>query len=158
GPLLQQAAEHLGAVDAKGWNADTAAPRVIAAIDAMVAHWRTSRSPAVGDLVERANRLLPGWDRPLARTEKEIHAAWEDACAEPAARMPQLLMHLVEGPIKEVEMRLVDLANLPDDPRIARRLGELAYGCYVSPERTQFWKSFWELVARHRDRRVVAPL
>ncbi len=146
GPLLAQAAEHL------------ASDRIEATLEVLVVHWRASRVQEVADLVDRANRLLPSWDRPLAASEKAMHAAWEAAFTEPAARMPQLLENLVVGPAKQLEMRLVDLANLGDDPRISMRLAQLASGCGVSPERTQFWRSVFELLARHRDIRTVEPL
>lgn len=145
GPLLDQAAQHL------------AAGRVEAAIDAMATHWREHRAPEVADLVDRANTLLPTWNVPLARSEKELHAAWEAAFQNPSATMPQLLDNLGIGTVKEMEVRLVDLANLPDDPRIATRFAELA-SSMMSPERAQVWKSLWSLLARHRDIRSVKPL
>jgi len=145
GPLLDQAAQHL------------AAGRVEAAIDAMATHWREHRAPEVADLIDRANCLLPAWNVPLARTEKELQAAWEAAFRQPSATMPQLLGNLDRGTVKEMELRLVDLANLPDDPRIATRFAQLATST-LSPERAQVWKSIWTLLARHRDIRSVAPL
>ncbi len=146
GPLLAQARAHL------------AAGRVATAIDALLVHWRAERVPEIADLIERANRLLPAWDRPLAPDDKAMHAAWEAAFAERGARMPQLLENIAVGPAKELELRLVDLANLPDDPRISMRLAQLARGSRVSPERTQFWRSVFELLHRHRDARVVDAL
>jgi len=147
GPPLSQAAQYL------------ALGHVGAAIEAMLVCWRETRVPEVADLIDRATRLLPNWDRPLGDDPKTTHDTWMSRCAsDPAAAMPQLLLDVLsEGKPAESERRLVELAGLPDDPRTSLRLTALSrYN--VSPERTQFWKSLWELIARMRDVRVCAPL
>jgi uncharacterized protein (TIGR02996 family) len=53
---------------------------------------------------------------------------------------------------------LMELANLPDDPRVALRLAELVSIFGVSPQRTQYWKSLLEQLARIGDVRTCEPL
>lgn len=144
GPPLSQAAQHF------------AAGRVLPGLEALLAHWRDSRVPDVADLVDRATRLLPSWDRPMADDEKAFDEAWKKSFEDdPMGAMPQLLLNVRTG---QADRHLVGLASLPDDPRIALRLAELAPVYGVSPERTQYWKSLWGIVAKTRDVRVCAPL
>ncbi len=146
GPLLAGALEHL--------EANRSEP----AIDLMVARWREVRAPALADAIERATRLLPTWDIPLAASDKATEQAWINAFATPSATMPQLLAHFLVGGPKPAERRLALFTTLEDDPRIARRLVELAGGTWVSPERTQYWRVLYELLARYRDPRTHASL
>lgn len=147
GPLLVQAATHFGA------------GRVVAGIDALIAHWRVSRMPAVADLVDRATRLLPDADLPLGMTVKEIDAAWSSLVAsDPASGMPRLLRQLTNGVSSSIEQRVVALQNLDDDPRISRRLAEMSASRAVGPQRAQYWKMLWEVLARHRDVRTCEPV
>lgn len=148
GPPLAQARAHLEA------------GRLPAAIAALGAAWRASeRAPRIAEAIDRATRLLPAWDRPLGLDDRAVQAAWDAAFAEdPQGALPQLLENLVVGGPAAGERHLVMLAELPDDPRIAVRLAELCAGRVVSPERTQFWKSLLELLARVRDPRVAPAL
>lgn len=147
GTLLEQAATHLGA------------GRVQPAIDALVEHWRESRRPQVADLVDRATRLLPNWDRPISASAKETPDKWTELFADnPSANLPWLLLAVFAGGAAHAERHMIDLATLPDDPRISYRLAEVAVHFRISPERTQYWKSLWEIVARHRDVRVCESL
>lgn len=148
GPPLAQALAHLGS------------GHVQDAIDALLVFWRAQRVPAVADLIDRATRLLPTWDVPLAgRNDKEVHEAWLAAFAsDPMAAMPQLLATVDDGGAARAERHLIELAGLPDDPRIAARLTEVAGFYGISPERTQYWRSLFELLARTADVRTAAPL
>jgi uncharacterized protein (TIGR02996 family) len=129
------------------------------AIEALLERWRAGRAPAIADLIDRATRLLPSYDRSLALTDKAVAAAWEKAYAtDPQAAMPQLLDNLVVGGPAVGEKQLVALGKLPDDPRIAMRLAELCAGPAASPERTNFWKLLLELLARIADPRVAPAL
>ncbi len=148
GPPLRQAAKHLEA------------GRVQAAIDAMLVAWRAlDRVVEIADLIDRATRLLPTWDRPLAVFDADADAAWNAAFAtDPMAAMPQLLEFLGAGGPRVAEQHLVQLATLPEDPRVALRLTELSSRFDVSPERTQYWKSLFEILGRIRDPRVAPSL
>jgi uncharacterized protein (TIGR02996 family) len=129
------------------------------AIEALLERWRAGRAPAIADLIDRATRLLPSYDRSLGLTDKAVAAAWEKAyAADPQAAMPQLLENLVIGGPAVGEKQLVALGKLPDDPRVAMRLAELCAGSTASPERTQFWKLLLELLARIADPRVAPAL
>ena len=135
------------------------AGRVQPAIDAMLASWRQHRIPAIADRVERASELLPSRGRALGVTDQAAHPAWLAAFdADPQAALPQLLEHVMVGGPAGAEEHLVRLGELPDDPRIARRLAELCARHAASPERTQFWKALLELLARIADPRVAPAL
>ena len=147
GPLLAQALAHL------------AAGRTVAAIDAMLARWRETRVPELADLVDRATRLLPTYDLPLPAPDGDFETAWlETFERDPMAAMPQLLQQINTGGAKLAERRLVELGNLPDDPRISLRLAELVTVWGVSAERTQYWKSLLEQLARIKDVRTCEPM
>jgi uncharacterized protein (TIGR02996 family) len=147
GPPLGQALAHLEA------------GRVAAAIDALVVAWRVGKQPALADTIDRATKLLPAYDAPLGMTDKEVIAAWDAAYAgDPQGTLPQLLQNLVVGGAKVAERHLLDLAALPEDPRIAMRLAALCCGSTASPERTQFWKSLLEQIARIADPRTANEL
>ncbi|MBA2538970.1 MAG: TIGR02996 domain-containing protein [Deltaproteobacteria bacterium] len=72
--------------------------------------------------------------------------------------MPRLARHLHVGGAAAATEHVVALSTLPDDPRIAYRLAELAVNSTISPERGQYWKSAWDLIARTRDTRVIDSL
>ncbi len=147
GPLLAQALAHL------------VAGRTVAAIDAMLARWRETRVAELADLVDRATRLLPAYDLPLPVVDKDLETPWLAAFERDAmAAMPQLLQNINLGGAKLAERRLVELGNLPDDPRIAVRLAELTTAWGVSAERTQYWKSLLQQIARIADVRTCEPL
>lgn len=140
-PLLEQALAQLAADD------------VAPAIASMVERWREVRAPALADTIDRASRQLPSYDRPV------LSPAWEELFEKDAnAAMPQLLLNLHAGTGKEAEIRLAALATLPDDPRISLRLAALCHGRHSGPERTQYWRAMYDLLARHRDHRTVGPL
>jgi uncharacterized protein (TIGR02996 family) len=145
GPPLAQAQTHL------------AAGRVADAIDALLEAWRATRAPEIADAIDAASRLLPGYDRRLAHTEKDMQAAWSAASSSREA-LPQLVQNLNAGGAKVAELRLAELATRPDDPRVALRLTELAASHAISPQRTQYWKMLLELIARAKDVRTAAPL
>jgi uncharacterized protein (TIGR02996 family) len=129
------------------------------AIAALLEAWRANRAPALADVIDRANRLLPSYHRALPADRDAANAAWNAAfAADPFAALPMLVHHLHTGSISEGEHHLLDLASLPDDPRIAIHLAEIARGHTISPERTQYWKTYWEILARTGDVRVLPTL
>ena len=132
------------------------AGRVAPAIAAMVERWRDLRAPALADVIDRASRMLPSFDRPLS--DPGDPAWYELYQREPDAAMPQLLLNLHSETIKQAELRIDALAKLPDDPRIALRLAQLTAGLLVSLEPSPYWISLFSLLARHADPRLVAPL
>ncbi|MEO8703666.1 MAG: TIGR02996 domain-containing protein [Kofleriaceae bacterium] len=147
GPPLVQALAH------------AKANRIGAAIDALLEYWRTNRVARVADVIERATRLLPSYDRTLPAEPKAAHQAWMATFADdPIGEMPCLLFHLRAPAIIAVERQLVELAGLPDDPRLSLRLAEIATCGGGSPERTQYWKSLWQLILKLKDTRTIAPL
>lgn len=147
GPLLSQARVHL----VEG--------RTIAAIDCMLEAWRAARAPELADLIDRATRLLPLNDMPIAREAKKSLEPWLAAAdKDTAASLPQLIENINVGSASLAEQRLARLGSLPDDPRVALRLAELTASHAISPERTQYWKTLLELIARIRDVRTAAPL
>ncbi len=147
GSLLAQAHAHV------------TAGRIGAAIDAMLARWRETRVPELADLVDRATRLLPTYDLPFVVHANDFETPWRAAFErDPMAAMPQLLQHINLGGPKLAERRLVELGNLPDDPRIALRFAELCTVWGVSAERTQYWKSLLQQLARIGDVRTCEPL
>lgn len=148
GPPLVQAAAHL------------AANRIPAAIEALLVCWRETRVPAVADAIDRATRLLPTWEKPLdALDEKSAHEAWLAAFAEdPALHLPQLLQYVRVGGSTAATHHVTELATLPDDPRMATHLSAVAAMFGVSPEKAQYWRTLFEIVARARDVRTCAPL
>ena len=138
---------------------ELAAGRVASSIDHMLVAWRDVRSPAIADAIDRATRLLPAYDRPLATSIGKVHAAWVDVLhRDPSGAMPQLLQHLNVGGPAQSERRLLELAGLPDDPRVAMRLVELASMPDIPASRNQYWRSLYELVGRVRDVRTCEPL
>lgn len=133
--------------------------RVPAAIEALLVAWRGSRAIDLAEIIDRATRLLPKWDWPLATSAKEANAAWLAAFEDDrAASMPQLLQHLNVGGAAQAEERLMALSTAPDDPRVAMRLAELCSHHDISPERTHYWRTLLEILARVRDLRTAAPL
>jgi uncharacterized protein (TIGR02996 family) len=141
GPLLAQAAAHL------------AAGRTVAAIDALVARWREHRVPALADLIDRATRLLPTYDRPLPH-DGDPQAAWLAACeSDPQTHLPQLLATLTSASHRHTEVRMAMIAGLPDDPRISLRLAEECE-CGGGREDMQLANTLFETLARHRDVRT----
>jgi len=148
GPPLVQAAAHL------------AENRIVAAIEALLLCWRETRVPAVADAIDRATRLLPTWEQPLdALDDKSAHEAWLAAFAEdPVRHLPQLLQYVQVGGSAAAVRHLSELATLPDDPRTAVRLAAVAAMFGVSPEKAQYWRTLFEIVARARDVRTCAPL
>lgn len=128
-------------------------------IAALLDAWRDRRAPALADLIDRATALLPSYRETLPVEAKAAHAAWQAAFdRDPAGELPRLLRHIHAGGAAAATEHVVALSTLPDDPRIAMRLAELASNINISPERAQYWKSTWELIARIRDPRVIAPL
>ncbi|MBL8717440.1 MAG: TIGR02996 domain-containing protein [Myxococcales bacterium] len=148
GPPLVQAAAHL------------AANRIPAAIEALLSCWRETRVPAVADAIDRATRLLPTWEKPLdALDEKSAHEAWLAAFAEDATlHLPQLLQYVRVGGSTAATHHVTELATLPDDPRMATHLSAVAAMFGVSPEKAQYWRTLFEIVARAKDVRTCAPL
>jgi uncharacterized protein (TIGR02996 family) len=147
GPPLAQALAH------------ATAGRVLDAIDALLVAWRVCRAPELADLIDRANRLLPAHAAAFPIEPKVAAAAWQAAFdADPIANLPALLHHVNVGGAAAAVQHVIDLATLPDDPRIALRLAEVAPRFDISPERTQYWKSLWETIARTRDVRTCDPL
>ena len=136
-----------------------ASGRIVDAIDALLVAWRATKAPELANAIDRATRLLPTYDRPFPVEAKAAHAAWEAAfAADPATALPQLVQHINAGGAAAAENHLLALASLPDDPRIGIRLAELACNFQISPERTQYWKTLWELYARTADVRGNAVL
>ncbi|HEU0030025.1 MAG TPA: TIGR02996 domain-containing protein [Kofleriaceae bacterium] len=134
---------------------------LVAAIDAMLEVWRVHRAPDLADLIDRATRLLPAFDRPLGTTIAEADEAWHAAIRDPAARaaaMPQLLQHLVLqstwGRAPAEQRRLAALGKLADDPRIALRLAELSGWRRISADSTRFWRPLFAQLARIHDVRT----
>ena len=60
--------------------------------------------------------------------------------------MPSLVRHIRVGGAAAATEHVVALSTLP---------AELAVNNNISPERGQYWKSAWELIARTRDTRVI---
>ncbi len=146
GPSLAQAATHLKA------------GRTGQAITAMLERWREVRVPELADLIDRATRLLPTYDLPLATSDEELHATWMAACAaDPQHAMPQLLQNVNHGAVKLREMQIAELATLPDDSRLSIRLAQLAMGG-AHAEAGSYWKRLFEAIAKMRDVRTCAPL
>ena len=144
GPLLAQAATHL------------AAGRIAPAIDAMVARWRETRVRALADLIDRASRLLPSHDRPLAH-DGDAQAAWIAVCeTDPGPNLPLLLDHLraIRG---SAPVRMAMLAGLPDDPRTSLYLAQICEGG-AGRDDMQFSNTLFETLARHRDVRTCGPV
>ena len=136
-----------------------AAGQVASAIDHLLVAWRDVRAPAIADAIDRATRLLPSYDRPLATTIAKVHQAWIDALhRDPSGSLPQLLQYLNIGGPAQSERRLLELAGLPDDPRIAMRLVELASMPDIPASRNQYWRSLYDLVGRIHDVRTSEPL
>ncbi len=132
-------------------------------IAALLDAWRDKRAPELADLIDQATRLLPSYRETLPVDGKAAHAAWQAACDrlradDPTGELPRLLRHVHVGGAAAATEHVISLAALPDDPRIASRLAELASTANISPERGQYWKSTWELIARTGDTRVIAPL
>lgn len=128
-------------------------------IAALLDAWRAKRAPELAELIDRATALLPTYRATLPAAPKPAAAAWQAAFdRDPAGELPLLLRHVHVGGAAEATEHVVALSTLPDDPRIAMRLAELATNITISPERGQYWKSTWDLIARTRDTRVIAPL
>ena len=143
GGALAQAQAHLDAGE------------LASGIAAMVESWRGLRAPSLADAIDRASRMLPSFDRPLDRDD----SAWFDLLHGDAnAAMPQLLLNLHTGTVKQAEIRIDALGNLPDDPRVALRLAELAHGLHAGPDNSPYWISVFQLIVKIRDVRTVEPL
>lgn len=139
--------------------AHATAGRVPETIAALLEAWRDKRAAELADLIDRATRLLPSYRATFPVEPKAAHTAWHAALVrDPAGELPRLVRHLHAGGAAAATEHVVALSTLPDDPRIASRLAEIANTHTVSPERAQFWKTSWELIARTRDVRVIAPL
>ncbi|MDQ3369450.1 MAG: TIGR02996 domain-containing protein, partial [Myxococcota bacterium] len=136
-----------------------AAGRTSAGIEQLLVAWRQIRAPAIADAIDRATRLLPSFDRPLAPMIAKVQGAWMAAMQrDPSGSLPQLLQYVNVGGAAQSERRLLELAALPDDPRIALRLVELASMRDVPFGRRQYWRSLFELVGRIADVRTCEPL
>lgn len=99
---------------------------IAAVIGELLEVWRETRAVELADLIDRANRLLPTYDRPLSIErcdDTAIEKAWQQAFSKhPVAAMPQLLQYSSTGADKHFAKRWTGLASLPDDPRISRRI------------------------------------
>jgi len=121
------------------------------AVEAMLEGWRARKLPALGDLVERVSDVIhvgkaPPWGKP-----KQLQAEWLARFERDAAgELPLLLAALPDASPSEIERRVQELAQLPDDPRVARRVCDLAFAS-ISPERTGLWRQVFDLVARTGD-------
>jgi len=147
GPLLVQAAQHL------------AAGRIVPSVEAMLEVWRRTRAPELADRIDRASRFLPSWDRPIAADKESAHEAWMAAvAADPVGAMPALVLNVNVPAAAQAERHLVELAGLPEDPRISLRLAAVACFYWLSPERRKYLNSLWEILAKHRDVRTCAHL
>jgi len=111
--------------DAPVISATPAEASLVARIDELLEIWRRTRSTEVADLIDRATRLLPRFDRPLlldTRDDRDSHARWMKAWNdERGEAMPQLMRCLVSLGAR-LSKRIEALAAVPDDPRIARAL------------------------------------
>jgi uncharacterized protein (TIGR02996 family) len=133
--------------------------RVPETIAALLDAWRDTRAAEIADLIDRATRLLPTYRATFPVETKGAHAAWQAAFdRDPIGELPRLVRHLHVGGAAAATEHVVALSTLPDDPRIASRLAELASTHTISPERGQYWKTSWALIARTRDVRVIPPL
>jgi uncharacterized protein (TIGR02996 family) len=110
--------------------ATSSAATLVAQIDELLALWRTTRSPEVADVIDRATRLLPRYDRPLlldGRDHEGGHARWLAAWHEERGEaMPQLLRN-VRFHWHGLDARLAAIADGPPDPRVARYLASHIY-------------------------------
>lgn len=128
-------------------------------IAALLDAWRDKRAPELADLIDRATTLLPNYRDTFPAAPKPAAAAWQAAFdRDPVGELPRLVRHVHVGGAADATDHVVALSTLPDDPRIAMRLAELATNITVSPERGHYWKATWDLIARTRDTRVIAPL
>ncbi len=128
-------------------------------IAALLDAWRDKRAPELADLLDRATRLLPIDRATFPAAPKPAAAAWQAAFdRDPVGELPRLVRHVHVGGAAEATEHVIALSTLPDDPRIAMRLAELATNITISPERGHYWKATWDLIARTRDTRVIAPL
>jgi uncharacterized protein (TIGR02996 family) len=147
GPALARAVAHATKAD------------VPATIAALLDAWRDKRAPEIADLIDRASRLLPSYRATFPAEAKPAAAAWQAAFdRDPIAEAPRLIRHIHIGGAAAATEHVVALSTLPDDPRIAHRLAELAVNINISPERSAYWKSAWDLIARTGDVRVIPSL
>ncbi len=121
------------------------------AVEALLESWRVRRLPQLGDLIERISDGMWVGKAPPTGKPKDLHADWlaryqRDAVGE----LPLLLAALPDGTAGDVERRVRDLSELPDDPRVARRVADVSFSS-ISPERTGLWRSVFDLVARTGD-------
>lgn len=114
GPPLERALAHATRGD------------LAAVIGEVLEVWRETRAVELADLIDRASRLLPTYDRPLSIDrcdDTAIEKAWQQAFTKhPVAAMPQLLQYSSTGAETHFAKRWACLASLPDDPRISRRV------------------------------------
>lgn len=128
-------------------------------IAALLDAWRDKRAPEIAELIDRATRLLPSYRATFPAEAKPAAAAWQAAFdRDPIAELPRLVRHIHVGGAAAATEHVVALSTLPDDPRIAHRLAELAVNINISPERGQYWKSTWDLISRIGDVRVIPSL
>jgi uncharacterized protein (TIGR02996 family) len=117
---------------------------LVARITELLEIWRRTRATEVADLIDRATRMLPRFDRPLLLEQSDRDERWLQAWrTERDEAMPQLLRHVRYW-------RLPITEEAPDDPRIARMLARrvLEGGTFWAPviERSRD-ATAWQAVA-----------
>ncbi len=133
------------------------------AIEALVEAWRASRAPVLADLVDRATRLTPEYNRPLfdkrvTMSDDAAAGAWKEAFAtDPVTAMPQLLLNLAVGGGEYISKRAKLLGARPPDPRISARLVELIPSAPNWPSKG-YWSPIFDIWLRARDVRTYDTL
>jgi hypothetical protein len=129
-------------------------------------------APGIADLIDRATRVTPEYDRPLFdrrisntnrvfdQVDDDKGVIWDAAFdADPNAAMPQLLQNLAVGGQSFIPTRAVRLAALPEDPRLGTRLVELVpSGPGRYPLQPKYWAPMIEIWSRARDLRTCTAL
>jgi hypothetical protein len=138
--------------------ASLAAGDRIAALDHLLAAWRSVRAPAIADLIDVVSddvaRVVPAL--PLCRTLRERQDHWLEICAHGRAiDVPRLLVQLApkDGTAPAVEERLVALErHHPADPRIGRALMTMLCGGFRWNPRPM-WTVAFRMLSAIRDTR-----
>lgn len=126
------------------------------ALEALLADWRESRSPALADTLIKlgleADRALPRLLLPKM-TRRALNERWLDlATKRRSVDVPRLLEVLQHPPWTMFDDRIERLNAFPDDPRIARALAtfldELPVESSVPPK---IWRMIIQIVVRAKD-------
>ena len=130
-------------------------------LEALLAQWRTSRSPALADRIDALSDEVAEAFAPIAGdTERARLESWlERAEARRAGELGRLLADAMTGDRRHVEQRVAMLASWPADPRIGALVArEFATPTFTGENARRLWEQLAEVLVATGDVRALPTL